>query len=179
MIDENLKNRIEKIKALAERGVGGEKITAQNKLEKLLRDNGLTLESLESEQKQYYLFSYSDSHANRLLNQIIYKVLGPEEGTTFYRSRGKRMKVGVYCTPSQKIEIELDYEFYRNLFETEVDQLLSAFIQQQDLFPPGAPTTEVDLGSMSPEEIKQLLKQQAYQKNMDKQTRKTMIEKKD
>ena len=40
-MDEKTIQRIKKMQALAERGVGGEKTTAQKKLAKLLKDNGI------------------------------------------------------------------------------------------------------------------------------------------
>lgn len=40
-MDEKTIQRIKKLQALAERGVGGEKTTAQKKLAKLLKDNGI------------------------------------------------------------------------------------------------------------------------------------------
>ena len=39
-MDEKTIQRIKKLQALEERGVGGEKTTAQKKLAKLLKDNG-------------------------------------------------------------------------------------------------------------------------------------------
>lgn len=176
LIDDKLKNRIDKIRALAERGVGGEKATAQAKLDKLLSDNGLTLDDLTDEDTHYYLFSYTDRFTRKLLCQVIYKILGADSGSKFYRTQGKRMKIGVYCSASQKIEIDLEYEFYRDLFFDEVDDMLSAFIQKQDLFPSDGSAQTVDINSLTPEEKARILKQQAYQQNMTKQTRKMMIE---
>ena len=46
-MDEKTIQRIKKLQALAERGVGGEKTTAQKKLAKLLKDNGIN--SLDDE----------------------------------------------------------------------------------------------------------------------------------
>ena len=40
-MDEKTIQRIKKLQALAERGVGGEKTTAQKKLAKLLKDRGI------------------------------------------------------------------------------------------------------------------------------------------
>ena len=44
-MDEKTIQRIKKLQALAERGVGGEKTTAQKKLAKLLKDNGIAAEN--------------------------------------------------------------------------------------------------------------------------------------
>ena len=51
-MDEKTIQRIKKLQALAERGVGGEKTTAQKKLAKLLKDNGIN--SLDELQKEEY-----------------------------------------------------------------------------------------------------------------------------
>ena len=45
-MDEKTIQRIKKLQALAERGVGGEKTTAQKKLAKLLKDNGVNEKDL-------------------------------------------------------------------------------------------------------------------------------------
>lgn len=55
-MDEKTIQRIKKLQALAERGVGGEKTTAQKKLAKLLKDNGIN--SLEELQKEEYEYTY-------------------------------------------------------------------------------------------------------------------------
>ena len=145
MLSDKTKDRIKKLQALAERGVGGEKETAKNKLEKLLKENGITsLEELEEDKVEYFLFSYNGKHEIRLLKQCVYKVLGYSADRTPYRSQGYRQKIGYYCTRAQKIEIELEFEFYRNVFYEELDTFMSAFIQKQGIFPPDAPTSSLD-----------------------------------
>lgn len=65
-MDEKTIQRIKKLQALAERGVGGEKTTAQKKLAKLLKDNGIN--SLDELQKEEY-YRYGKlwfSHGRRL-----------------------------------------------------------------------------------------------------------------
>ena len=178
MLDEKLKSRIEKIKALAERGVGGEQETAKKKLDQLLKANGLTLKSLESEEKQFYLFSYSNKHTKKLLGQIIYKVLGASEPINYYKVKNTRNKLGIYCTPAQKVEIDLDYEFYLNVFDEELTSFMSAFIQKQDLFPSDSPSKNVDLNDLTPAERERIEKEEAYRKSMKKRTRREMIEQK-
>ena len=48
-MDEKTIQRIKKLQALAERGVGGEKTTAQKKLAKLLKDMGKNVETVEDD----------------------------------------------------------------------------------------------------------------------------------
>lgn len=139
-MDEKMIQRIKKLQALAERGVGGEKETAAKMLQRLLEKNGIsTLEELEKEEVEYFLFSYNGRHEIKLLKQCIYKVMGYSDKTEYYRTRGTRQKVGIYCTKAQRIEIELEFEFYRNVFYEELSTFMSAFIQAQKIFPEDAP----------------------------------------
>lgn len=57
---------------------------------------------------------------------------------TYYRSKGTRQKIGIYCTKAQKIEIELEFEFYRNVFYDELNTFMDAFIQAQKIFKYGS-----------------------------------------
>ena len=76
-MDEKTIQRIKKLQALAERGVGGEKTTAQKKLAKLLKDNGInSLDELQKEEYEYTIFSYNGKHEIKLLRQCMYKVMG-------------------------------------------------------------------------------------------------------
>ena len=154
-MDEKTIQRIKKLQALAERGVGGEKTTAQKKLAKLLKDNGInSLDELQKEEYEYTIFSYNGKHEIKLLRQCMYKVMGAKSDRTAYKPYGRRQKIGIYCTKAQKIEIELEFEFYRNVFYEELSTFMDAFIQRQmcirdsiqaqKIFPEDAPVGDYD-----------------------------------
>ena len=85
-MDEKTIQRIKKLQALAERGVGGEKTTAQKKLAKLLKDNGInSLDELQKEEYEYTIFSYNGKHEIKLLRQCMYKVMGGLISVAFIR----------------------------------------------------------------------------------------------
>lgn len=171
-MNDQLKERLKKIQALAERGVGGEAETAKKKLQKMLAENGMTEADLNEDKQQYYLFSYSGApYRLKLLGQIIYKVLGATSGYKLYKSKHTRNKFGVYCTPAQKLEIDLDYEFYCNLFEQEMQLFLEAFISKQEIFPEDVPHQNLNIDEMSPEQKKELFKKQMYENSLDKRQR--------
>lgn len=139
-MDEKTIQRIKKLQALAERGVGDEKDTAERMLQKMLERNGIkSLDELQSEEPEYTLFSYNGKHERKLLVQCIYKVMTAAGDRRFYHSKGTRQKLGIYCTKAQKLEIEMEFEFYRNVFYEELDIFMSAFISAQGIFPPDAP----------------------------------------
>ena len=134
-MDEKTIQRIKKLQALAERGVGGEKTTAQKKLAKLLKDNGInSLDELQKEEYEYTIFSYNGKHEIKLLRQCMYKAMGAKSDRTAYKPYGRR----------QKIEIELEFEFYRNVFYEELSTFMDAFIQAQKIFPEDAPVGDYD-----------------------------------
>lgn len=82
-MDEKTIQRIKKLQALAERGVGGEKTTAQKKLAKLLKDNGInSLDELQKEEYEYW------QEMNR-------------HGQRHNRKRVKRHEKGLYMQPIQ------------------------------------------------------------------------------
>lgn len=178
-MDDKLKARIEKLQALAERGVGGEKITAQKKLGELLEKNGIaSLEELQEDKEEYFLFSYNGKAKEKLLRQCMYKVIGFERwrDCPIYRSKGTRQKIGIYCTLAEKIEIELEYEFYSNIFDSEIMDFMAAFISAQNIYPSDAP--DANLKDYTPEELKRIKKQIAYSQGIEKRTRSAMIEQK-
>lgn len=144
-MDEKTQARIKKLQALAERGVGGEKETAARKLQELLEKNGISsVEELAQDEYIFTLFSYNGVLGRKLLSQCIYKVMGYDSDRTQYKPAHTRQKIGVYCTKAQKLEIELEYEFYERLFEEQQELFLSAFIQKQRIFPPDAPVNDAE-----------------------------------
>lgn len=178
-MDDKTKERIKKLQALAERGIGGEKITAEKKLNELLAKCGIrSLQELETDETRYYLFSYNGKHKAKLLRQCMYKVIGAAQIPTFYRSRGTRQKIGIYCTAAQKIEIELEYEFYSNIFDAEIEDFMSAFITKQGIYPIDAPHSKICEDDLTPEELEKLVKKEAYASGITKRTRQKMIDQK-
>lgn len=67
---------LKKIKALADRGVDGERESAQTLLARLMEQYGISETDLEKERRETAWFRYSQETERRLLNQIIYMVTG-------------------------------------------------------------------------------------------------------
>lgn len=152
-MDEKTMQRMKKLQTLAERGVGGERDTAEKMLQKMLKKNGIrSLDELQSEQYEYVLFPYNGKYEKKLLKQCIYKVLTAAGDRTYYHTKGKRQKLGIYCTKAQKIEVQMEFEFYRKVFYEELDIFMIAFINAQKIFPPDAPIDSSD--SLSERDMK-------------------------
>jgi len=59
-----------KLKAIAERGIGGEKINAEKMLENLLKKHNLTIDDIEGEKTDNYFFMLKESE-----HQLWYKIV--------------------------------------------------------------------------------------------------------
>ena len=90
---------LKKIKALADRGVDGERESAQTLLTRLMEQYGISETELEEERRETAWFPYSQETERRLLNQIIYMVTGAGGfGCVGEYSGRKRKKMGTECT---------------------------------------------------------------------------------
>ncbi len=123
---------LQKIKALVERGIAGEKDTAEQFLLRLMEKYDITQEELLEEKVELQCFRYQDELQLRLLIQIIYMVMGD---VSIYKVKRKKL-VGVYCTPYEHLEIEANYVFFMNAIKQELEIFYTAFCQINRLFPP-------------------------------------------
>lgn len=127
-----------KIKALADRSEGGEKINAQRKLAEYMEKYGISEHELEDTDEGVRAFFYSGEREKRLLAQIMYKVTNEKDRVYTYSSavsgRTIRTKLGCLCTKSQEIEIQMLFDFYKRLYKREEETLFSAFVQKHEIF---------------------------------------------
>lgn len=150
---------LQKIKALADRGEGGERENAATLLEKLMNKYGISEEELDRERAQDYFFPYSQETERRLLIQIVYMVTGEGGfGCVGSWSGRKRKKIGATCTAAQKLEIEAYYAFYRVAMEKELEVFYSAFALKNNLYPPDSLVKPRHIDDLTPEEIEKVEK---------------------
>ena len=69
-MDDKKKQLLNKLKALAERGVGGEKETAQRKLQELMEKYEIDENDLSDDKKEKYQFKYKNEFEKKLIKQI-------------------------------------------------------------------------------------------------------------
>ena len=86
---------LQKIKALADRGVEGERESAQAILSRLMEQYGISEAELEEDRRETAWFAYSQEIERRLLAQIIYMVTGASSyGCVGTYTGRKRKKLG-------------------------------------------------------------------------------------
>lgn len=135
---ERLLEKLMKVKALAERGEGGERESAERTLASMMERYGISNDDLEDSRVSTHWIRYKTTWEKKLLHQLAYMYLG--EGHSFgcvgtYTGRSRK-KVGIECTPAQYIEIEADFAFYSAVMEEEMGIFYSAFLQKNHLFLP-------------------------------------------
>lgn len=127
---EKAKEKLKKIKALAERGVGGEKESAMKMYRELLEKYELQ-EDEDCDAVNFRTFRFKTEIERELLKQIFYKVTGSNISYKIPRSK----KQGVYCTDAEELEIDLLFAFYKNEIKEELDTFLLAFFSKNRLSP--------------------------------------------
>lgn len=70
------KELLKKLQALAERGVGGERETAERKLKELNKKYGIEEEELNEDKIIDFDFKYHSEWEKKLLRQLFYKMFG-------------------------------------------------------------------------------------------------------
>lgn len=153
---------LKKIRALAERGVGGEADNAEEILRRLMEKYGVSEDELDEEERRRHDFEYHGKEQEKLLRQVVYKVTGDYAYNLVYRASGRRVKtqLGADCTAAEKVEIEFLFDFYSRLWERERKAFLEAFIQKHRIF---AIRDDIEPQEVSREE---LLKMQALMMGM-------------
>lgn len=160
-----------KLKALADRGVGGEKINAKKMLRDFMKKHRLSIEDIDGEKKEKHFFKAS-GRDRILLHQIVKRVNYDLE---FYEIPAALVKKWncegnnyAWCTVSEYIEIEAMFKIYRKLLREEYKLFYHAFLMANDLLcrPPKLKTEE----ELSPQEYKDLLRSMAMASNIKKET---------
>jgi len=127
---DRLKNLIGKVKGLADRGVDGERDSAQKTLEKLLNKYGIKLKDIEQQNKTKRTFRIvNKDDCITVLSQIIWDVVPDAKIKQHVRA------LEIYCSLNneQYIEVCEKYEYYWKLWCEEKKHTLIAFVVKNNL----------------------------------------------
>jgi len=126
---------LKKIKALADKGIGGEAVNAQKLFDKLLKKHGLSKSDIESEETKDYFFKVK-SWDERLLSQIAkcvncdIKVYDVTFEVKKHRLAGNIL---ITCTAAEYIEIDQMFDVYSKLLKSEMELFYKAFLKANNL----------------------------------------------
>lgn len=128
---------LQKVRNLAQQGVGGEAENAQKLLDKLMSKYEITEADLDSEEVTTHDFWFTGKYERKLLLQVVHKVTG---SLTYYKytntltGRSRRNKIGVNLTESQFIEVSFLFDFYKELYYEELYYFQKAFIAKHRIY---------------------------------------------
>lgn len=141
------KEIIQKLKALSERGVAGEKENATKLLEKLMKKYGITETDLKSKETKVVNIELRTDAEKRICSQILYAYF---DNAPLYRRFGTKISFWTKLTKAEEIEFKYMLSVYIDSFYKEQEIFVKAFIQKNKIFPKNAPTT--NLNELSAEE---------------------------
>lgn len=155
---------MKKLKALADKGVGGEKENAESMLKRLMEKHGVSIEEIEEDQKIPRDLKFTKKN-EQLFWQILSHIMG---GAAQYRShKNSTTRIRIEMTSSEHIEFEAKMNFFQKKFEEDFSIFYRAFIHKNDLF-----SKPSDLSSepkeMTPEEIDEYFKVKEMMQGMKK-----------
>ena len=129
-------NKLKKIKALAERGVGGEQENAQELLRKLLLDYGLTEEDITDEKKVYIEFKFKGEQEKNIIKSVYSAMVNKWEFKCYLNGKNR---YGFDVTNVEKIHMEEAVPFYIKKYRDEVKKMerniYIAILNKHNLFP--------------------------------------------
>lgn len=161
---------LRKVKALADRGEGGEKQNAEALLAKLMKKYGVSEAELRDDVVDEYEFRWSAPFEDKLLRQVAFMIVG--RGLVTKRYTHSRAKIIIVpCTAAQRIEIQAAFDFYRWHLKKGLSSYFDAFVQTERLFP--AEPLEDLVEAEPPENLEEILR---LMKGIDRHDRLIQIE---
>ncbi|GAP73062.1 hypothetical protein SAMD00024442_6_11 [Candidatus Symbiothrix dinenymphae] len=128
--NEKIIEKLQKIKALSERGECGEAMNAKRMLEKWLLKYNITLDDLSSDEKKRQCFNVN--HSNGSLGVFLMcalKLFGMSRSKDIFYYKGQKSKIYIELTNLEYSEMMQFYDFHKKNFEKERKKMLIEFEQ--------------------------------------------------
>lgn len=158
---EQIKERLAKMKALAERGVGGERDSAERLLREISVKYGIDLDVISSDVEREHIVNIQKPWQRQIFIQILglmrIEQYGDRDADKLYlfkrnqyvqtrgrksRGRTRQRKVACYftvCTDAQWLELEAKYVVLRADYERQIKAFTLAFMMSNNLLMPYNP----------------------------------------
>ena len=124
-----------KLKALAERGVDGEKLNAEAMLQKLMKKHDISIDELEADAIEIEFININRNF-ELITMVLIQSVIGEVKFYTMSKN-GKMIstKIGFKCKKHELIEIQAKIDFYIKAFKAELEIFEVAFLGKNNIRP--------------------------------------------
>ena len=144
MTREEILERLRKMKALADRGEGGERENAERLLAEIAAENGIDLDELDDCELKSFTIVLPQKFSRKLLCQLCALkrkklerdgALASKEDDrlTMWSTFHKNKFVVKSCTDAEWIEISTKLEILTRAFKKQMDEFYSAFLLANDL----------------------------------------------
>ncbi len=127
---DKIKNLLEKVQALAERGIEGEREAAKGKLKILLEKYNITLREITKNKKTKRTFSLKNTTD---CASIFFHVVMDVEPKANLRILASSRQMFVWLTPQQFIEVTEKYRYFWKLYEKQKELFLHAFLIKNNI----------------------------------------------
>lgn len=165
MTREDILNRIRKVQELVNRGVAGEKESAEKRLAEMMEKYHITLADLEDEEKELLFWYKAKGHDWEMLFKQVAGLGGMKRfayvkpGDTSKRAqvlrsasnRPRGTNVAIITTYTKFLEVTTAYELYQKSFDEHYESFVYAFLFRNDLLAEGNSDHQT-----TPEEMKML-----------------------
>ena len=143
---------LRKLRALAERGEPGERENARAILAGLMEKYGVEEGDLQDDALDEHRFVSHNTRERSLLVQVIYKVTdGARHVYSYRKGQGSKNTICCKCTKAEAVQIGIEFDFYRELWQQELDLFYKAFIYKHEIF--SSQHTNGESPKLSDEEI--------------------------
>lgn len=157
-MDTKILNRMRKLLALAERGVGGEKVNAERMLRNTLAKYDMTLDDLADDEIQSFKLTWSKADHKEILWQIIFRVLNKGGESIKYRARAGYRYIHLEMTKAENVEIMELYGRMKTAWDKDRKEIMLAFVWKHELYDADAPEGESTLTDEEIDEIYRKMK---------------------
>ena len=141
-----LKAKLLKMKALAERGEGGERDTAERMIADIAARYGLSLEFLDEVAERTFYINFSTGWQRDLFHQIMglmrierYGDRNVDKLDLFHIRGESKLKCHVVCTEEEWLELCAKYAVLKRDYKRQKDAFYYAFLLANDLLMPYDP----------------------------------------
>ena len=165
MTREDILHRIRKVQELVNRGVGGEKESAEKRLAEMMEKYHITLADIEDEEKELVFWYKAKGHDwETIFKQVA--VLGGMKRFAYVKpgdtskkaqvlrsasDRPRGANVAIVTTYAKFLEVTTAYELYQKSFDEHYESFVYAFLFRNDLLGKGNGDHKT-----TPEEMKML-----------------------
>jgi hypothetical protein len=157
---EKILSLLKKLYTLAQQGVGGERVNAQQILQTLMKKHNISLEDIEQDQRKKQVCVISID-AMDFFHQVLASVCGPIQVRLFvHENKKKRTRSIIFdCTDAEYIETQAKFAFYWDAWKEERKIFYQAFIQKNKLYskPSDNPSERRSLTAKEEEEYRRIM----------------------